>query len=129
MKNDILHNYSEELRKTPFKVPEGYFAQVKGDMIRSASAVEKVSPWKKISPYVSVAAAFIFLITAGTFILEKSSSADDMTYEDYLVHSDILISAGYEQDSQIADASIVDEDIIEYLIYTGISAEALELSK
>ena len=52
-----------------------------------------------------------------------------MTYEDYLVHSDMLIEAEYEQDTQIADATIAAEDIIEYLIYTGVTAEDIELSK
>jgi hypothetical protein len=30
---------------------------------------------------------------------------------------------------QYADASITDEDIVEYLIYTGVSEEFIELSK
>ena len=37
----------------------------------------------------------------------------------------------YEMDSEykLADAEINDDDIINYLIYSGISAEEIELSK
>jgi hypothetical protein len=41
----------------------------------------------------------------------------------------MLIEAEYEQDTQIAEADIVDEDIIEYLIYIGVTAEDIEQSK
>lgn len=129
MKNDILHNFSADLRKTPFNVPEGYFSQIRSDIMEKALAEKPASTWSKASPYISVAAALLLMVTAGTFILEKGSSQDEMTYEDYLVHSDFLISSEYIQDSQIADASIADEEIIEYLIYTGITPEVLELSK
>jgi hypothetical protein len=69
------------------------------------------------------------MVSAGTFFLEKTTHQDGMTYEDYLVHSDMLIEAEYEQDTQIAEADIVDEDIIEYLIYIGVTAEDIEQSK
>jgi hypothetical protein len=52
-----------------------------------------------------------------------------MTYEDYLVHSDMLISTEYDNESYYAEANMAEEDIVEYLIYTGMSAEAIELSK
>ena len=35
----------------------------------------------------------------------------------------------YEDTDQIAEASMEEEEIIEYLIYSGISAEEIELSK
>ena len=40
-----------------------------------------------------------------------------------------MIEAEYENDIQIAEALPVEEDIIEYLIYTGVTAETIELSK
>ena len=84
----------------------------------------------KAAPYISIAAAFMIMVTAGTFILEKTSGSDSMTYEDYLVHSDMLISAEYDNEEyQLADASVADEDIVEYLIYIGVTAEDIENSK
>lgn len=129
MNNDILKYSSDELRKMPYTVPEGYFEQVKAEISRSTAAEEGVSMWRKAVPYISVAATFLIMVSAGTFFLEKTTQQDGMTYEDYLVHSDMLIEAEYEQDTQIADAAIADEDIIEYLIYTGVTAEDIELSK
>lgn len=129
MNNDILKYSSDELRKMPYTVPEGYFEQVKAEISRSTAAEEGVSLWRKAVPYISVAATFLIMVSAGTFFLEKTTQQDGMTYEDYLVHSDMLIEAEYEQDTQIADAAIADEDIIEYLIYTGVTAEDIELSK
>lgn len=113
----------------PYTVPEGYFEQVKAEISRSTAAEEGVSLWRKAVPYISVAATFLIMVSAGTFFLEKTTQQDGMTYEDYLVHSDVLIEAEYEQDTQIADATIAAEDIIEYLIYTGVTAEDIELSK
>lgn len=129
MNNDILKYSSDELRKMPYIVPEGYFEQVKAEISRSTAAEEGVSLWRKAVPYISVAATFLIMVSAGTFFLEKTTQQDGMTYEDYLVHSDMLIEAEYEQDTQIADATIAAEDIIEYLIYTGVTAEDIELSK
>lgn len=129
MNNDILKYSSDELRKMPYTVPEGYFEQVKAEISRSTAAEEGVSLWRKAVPYISVAATFLIMVSAGTFFLEKTTQQDGMTYEDYLVHSDVLIEAEYEQDTQIADATIAAEDIIEYLIYTGVTAEDIEQSK
>ena len=129
MNNDILKYSSDELRKMPYTVPEGYFEQVKAEISRSTASEEGVSLWRKAVPYISVAATFLIMVSAGTFFLEKTTQQDGMTYEDYLVHSDMLIEAEYEQDTQIADATIAAEDIIEYLIYTGVTAEDIEQSK
>jgi hypothetical protein len=113
----------------PFCTPEGYFEQTKAEIKRQTTAPKVVSLWDRVSPHLSVAAAFIIMLTAGTFILERTSSEDDMTYEDYLVHSDMLISTEYDNESYYAEANMAEEDIVEYLIYTGMSAEAIELSK
>lgn len=129
MKNDILNNRSADFRKMPFDVPEGYFEQAKADIKMQTAAPKVVSLWDKVSPHLSVAAAFIIMLTAGTFILERTSSKDEMTYEDYLVHSDMIISAEYDNESHLAEADMANEDIVEYLIYIGMSAEAIELSK
>jgi hypothetical protein len=129
MKNDILNNRSAHFREMPFCTPEGYFEQTKAEIKRQTTAPKVVSLWDRVSPHLSVAAAFIIMLTAGTFILERTSSEDDMTYEDYLVHSDMLISTEYDNESYYAEANMAEEDIVEYLIYTGMSAEAIELSK
>lgn len=131
MKNDILHNSSDKLRKMPYIIPDGYFEDfIRTNQISVAAEHASHSTFmRKLTPYLSMAAAFLLIVTVGRFLIQYTSAADEMTYEDYLVHSDIMIEAEYENDIQIAEALPADEDIIEYLIYTGVTAEAIELSK
>ena len=79
-----------------------------------------------------MAAMFILMVTAGTFFLKGVTSAEDLTEEDYMVFTDGYIDLELYDDGlseQYADASISNEDIVEYLIYTGVSEELIELSK
>lgn len=127
--NDILKD-SLELKQMPFTVPEGYFEAFKEANARPVA--EKVSLWNRIAPYAAMAAVFVSLVTTGTFLLERSMSQYDMTEEDYVLFSDNMMNTiAYEMEygSQLADAEVSSEDIINYLIYTGVSAELIELSK
>lgn len=130
MKNDILNNLSDELREMPYSVPEGYFDGLRESLLATGNSYKERSFAGKIMPYVSMAAAFLLLVTAGTFILERTTSSDDMTYEDYMVYSDMMIEHEYDDEELHVLANEVEaEDIVEYLIYTGVTAEAIELSK
>lgn len=129
LNKDILNDCTE-LKKMPFTTPEGYFEQFKAAAYRPKA--DSLSLWKRMVPYISVAASFIFLVTAGTLILERSVKQQDMTQEDYIMFSDNMmntISYDIDEDAWIADAEINNEDIINYLIYSGITAEEVELSK
>ena len=127
--NDILKDCTE-LKQMPFSVPEGYFESFKKE--NSMPVCRKVSLWNRIAPYAAMAAVFVFLVSAGTFLLEKSSPDYNMTEEDYVMFADNMMNTiAYEMEfgSQIAEADLSDEDIINYLIYTGVTAEHIELSK
>jgi hypothetical protein len=50
-----------------------------------------------------------------------------MTYEDYIVHSEIMIVDEEEAEDAYPEADA--QDIVEYLIHTGITAELIEFSK
>jgi hypothetical protein len=52
-----------------------------------------------------------------------------MTYEDYLVYSGSMTNEDFQNDIDIIENEINEEDIIEYLIYTGVTAELIEISK
>lgn len=124
---DILKE-NLKLKDMPFSVPEGYFDSFKREVCKQ----QPPSLWKRFIPYASVAASFLLIVSAGTFILEKTVSKDLMSQEDYIVFSDNMMNTiSYEMDSdyKLAEAEINDEDIINYLIYSGISAEEIELSK
>lgn len=127
--NDILKDMPE-LKQMPFAVPEGYFESFKEANARPAAG--PVSLWSRLAPYAAMAAVFVFLVTAGTFILRTSVPQYDMTEEDYAIFSDNLMNTltyEYEYGDRLAEAALSDEDIINYLIYTGVTAEHIELTK
>ena len=126
---DILKD-CPELKQMPFPVPGGYFESFKAEA--SGTRVHKVSFWNKVAPYAAVAAVFVCLVTAGTFLLENTVPQYQLTEEDYVMFSDnIMTTIAYEMEygSQLAEAELSDEDIINYLIYTGVTAEHIELAK
>ena len=126
---DILKDCLQ-LKQMPFAVPEGYFETFKAEA--SKPMVRKLDFRTRIAPYAAMAAVFIFMVTAGTFLLEKSVPEYQITEEDYVMFSDNIMSTiAYEMEYgyQLAEAEISEEDIIDYLIYTGVSAEQIELLK
>ena len=131
MERDILNN--PELRKTPYTVPEGYFDSLRKEVSGYARpVVVKVSLWQKLAPLATIAAMFIIMVTAGTFFLRSTSPEDEITQEDYIVFAGEYSTFGIyeeENDEQYADAGVSADDIIEYLIYTGVSEDIIELSK
>ena len=85
---------------------------------------------ERLVPYLSIAASFIFIVTAGTFFLQRTALNDAFTQEDYLLFANSMVNVEYyEENGHIADAAMAEDEIIEYLIYSGISAEEIELSK
>lgn len=127
---DILATRSE-LRQQPYGVPEGYFDSFKAEMSGKLPQAD-AGPWKKSMPYVAAAASLALMISAGALALGGFQSEDTLSQEDYILFSDNLISTDiYEDPSayQVADAELLDDEIIEYLIYTGVSPEIIELSK
>jgi hypothetical protein len=125
---DILAD-NPKLKEPVYSVPDGYFSGFKAGMTPYASVEPSLA--RRLVPYLSMAAVFIFLVTAGTFFLQQTTPADEFTQEDFILYSSNISGIGlYEEEpDQLADAGIADEDIIEYLIYSGISAEEIELSK
>ena len=125
---DILAD-NPKLKEQVYSVPDGYFSGFKAGMTPYASVEPSLA--RRLVPYPSMAAVFIFLVTAGTFFLQQTTPADEFTQEDFILYSSNISGIGlYEEEpDQLADAGIADEDIIEYLIYSGISAEEIELSK
>ena len=127
MKQDILSE-KPQLRKQAYTVPEGYFEELRSQ-IKPPQTVQ-LNWTQKLVPLVSMAATFILMVTAGTFFLQRTTPSEEFTQEDFLVFSsEISRMDYYEEMDHVADADIADADIIEYLIYSGISAEEIELSK
>ena len=127
---DILAT-QKVLKENPFSVPGGYFESFKAETAKKA-VLPVVSPWRRSIPYMAVAASLAFLLSVGTLVQNSISSRNRITDEDYILFSNSFIStAEYdgEEAYHFAEAEIMDEDIIEYLIYMGVSPESIELSK
>ena len=127
--NDILSSHPE-LKKNPFGAPEGYFETFKVN-VTSKAVKPQATPWRRSIPYIAVAASLALLISVGSFISNRIQADNGYTDEDYILSSSFISIAEYENEDsyQFAEAEIMNEDIIEYLIYLGISPESIELSK
>jgi hypothetical protein len=122
---DILQDI--RLKDSPYKVPEGYFEAFK----QKASGYSRpvVVPFKErrkiFVTLISRAAIVIALITGGVaWSFWDRKPAEAYSQEDFLVFSsnitdDILYDS-------YAEADMLEDDIIEYLIYSGESAETIE---
>ena len=128
--HDILAS-RPELKDRPFGIPEGYFETFREEMTAKA-AKPQISLWNRSIPYMAAAASLALILSVGSFVKNSVGSSNDFTDEDYILFSNSFISTA-EYDSsesyQFAEAELMDEDIIEYLIYLGVSPESIELSK
>lgn len=130
--DDILQSMPQ-LKEMPYDLPEGYFDSLKKEL-QTEVRKNTLQPhfMQKLASYLSLAAMFVMIAAVGGFLIEKSAGKQDLTQEDFLIFSDeFAYLTYYEYDGYDAETSggIEDEDIIEYLIYTGISADSIELYK
>ena len=100
---DILQN--TQLKNSPFNVPENYFSTLN----KSLSEIPKKSKnnnARKWVTYTAVAATFALLVAGAGILLNWDSNNP---YNGYAVAQELT-----------------EDDIIEYLIYTGIDLEDFE---
>ena len=131
---DILKS-APELKNLPYSIPDGYFDRLKAEVVTNVrEREERQRPFiARLAPYAAVAAAFVFLVTAGTFLLERTTRATQSEMDEFYFYSNMIpvtdpyavetIKVDYENDI------LEDEDIIEYLIYSGITPEEIEIFK
>jgi len=106
---DILEN--QNLRKMPFTVPEGYFAEMPERMKESVLRQEVKAPFmKRVTPYIALAASFLILVAGGTFFLRNTTPETPETATYYALNS-------------TSSDEMTEEDIIAYLIWSGTSLE------
>lgn len=137
---DILQS-SKDLKKMPFTVPENFFETMKAEARKCTEPqVIHVSLWTRLAPYTAIAAMFLFIFTLGNIFLHNSpdqatasteDTIDVIEYEDYLVFNEVGadVSIYYLAEEDYAMEMADDEDIIEYLIYTGASESYIEYNK
>lgn len=131
---DILKS-APELKNLPYSVPDGYFDRLKAEVVTGVrEREERQRPFiVRLAPYAAVAAAFAFLVTAGTFILEKTTRSTQSEMDEFYFYSNMIpVTDPYAVETikvDYDDELLEDEDIIEYLIYSGVTAEVIELSR
>lgn len=137
---DILQS-SKDLKKMPFTVPENFFETMKAEARKCTEPqVIHVSLWTRLAPYTAIAAMFLFIFTLGNIFIKSNpepaaaaseESIDIIEYEDYLVFNGVGadISMYYLAEEEYTMEMTDDEDIIEYLIYTGASESYIEYNK
>lgn len=127
---DILTSH-KELKDRPFVAPEGYFESFMAGMSAPAAAKGQ-NPWKKAMPYMAIAAALTLFFAVGSLLKELSYPTETYSQVEYILFSDNLISIEDFEEStveQFADAELMEEDIIQYLIYIGAELESIEPEK
>ena len=81
---------------------------------------------------MAAAASLALVLSVGSLVKDIFTSGNDFTDEDYILFSNSFISTAEYDNSdsyQFADAELMDEDIVEYLIYLGVSPVSIDLSK
>lgn len=126
---DILQS-DRCLRKMPYSVPDGYFRSLEDGIAGNIRRKKQQTGglFSKLTPYFAAAAMFAIIATAGTFFLRAVTDDGDYTFEDYLVMSDGLTGmiTYTRDDAQYAENAPDEQDIADYLIYTGVSTKAID---
>ena len=122
-KSDIFNGSG----KAGFKVPEGYFEGLKARLNRIPEQRAELGPVQRIKPYLALAASFAAILIAGNVVLRSTAErilSDDF-YEE-LGYVSLLQADEYLQSDTARQDTISDEDVINYLIDSGVSTELIE---
>lgn len=122
-KSDIFNGCG----KADFKVPEGYFEGLKSRLESIPEQRVTLSPIQRMKPYLALAASFAAILIAGNVVLRgttETSPADNF-YEE-LGYVSLLQANEYLQSDTVRQDTISEEDVINYLIDSGASAELIE---
>lgn len=129
MRNDKDILGRPELRKNPYTVPDGYFNSVK-ESIRITDRNHHSRRRHGTGLYIpAIAASLALLLLAGIGVLSKQEAKIEYDSIDLLVFSDISEESYYDLQAMSEPEELSEEEIIEYLIYTGITLENIETNE
>ena len=111
---DILQDKS--LKKTAHNIPDGYFDNLKGSLKKAAVQEEvQVTAWRRLLPIITMAAMFALMVTIGGIFL-KQATPQDTTAEE----------ASNSPTYYAYSSALTQDELLEYLIYTGVEIEEFE---
>jgi hypothetical protein len=123
-------------KKSPFKVPEGYFEEVNRKIISSTSGFSsdtgKKSLYRKLRPYFAVAASVTVLVAVSYIAINIFSEGNDGSVlpritlnefsDNFLNDIDILTleESAVKFEPEVVNSDINSKDIIDYLVLENI---------
>lgn len=96
---------SEQLKKSPFRTPENYLSSLEKELSNIPKKGNRTA-FKKWISYTAIAATFALLVLGGGMLLKWPGNTKPTGYAE--VHG------------------LSNDDIVEYLIYTGVDLEDFE---
>ena len=124
-RNDIFNGGG----KKAFNVPEGYFEGLKARLGDIPEQGMTLSLTQRLKPYLALAACFATLLIAGNAALKGTTggaAGDEYSEIAYAYLSQTIQAEEYLQSDFAERDTITDEDVINYLIDSGASAELIE---
>lgn len=126
IENDKIFN---GIRKASYDVPDGYFKNLQA-RLETIPVMRTVSTVQRMKPYLALAACFLAAVLIGNTVL-RSTTSDVATHDYYneitladlipLTQPDeVFMTVAPEQDT------ISEEDVIDYMITSGMSPEMIE---
>lgn len=109
--------------------PQGYFEDLQVRLSEIPARPVRVSPVRRLAPYVAYAASLLVAVMLGNALLRRTAAPaedDSWAYVSYL--SDALDPDGATLVDMVAteeEDTLYEEDIIQYLLADGISVEHL----
>ena len=126
-------------RRNDISTPEGYFENLQARLLEIPSREEvtlssesNVRGFRRLAPYVAIAASFLVAVMIGNFVLRQTTvpadpEEDTWSYVSYLASAldpDGAVPMDMA-DYYIEEDGLSPEDIVEYLIADGISVDHL----
>ena len=126
-------------RRNDISTPEGYFETLQARLLEipareevTLSSESNVRGFRRLAPYVAIAASFLVAVMIGSFVLRQTTvpadpEEDTWSYVSYLASAldpDGAVPMDMA-DFYIEEEGLSPEDIVEYLLADGISVEQL----
>lgn len=115
--------------KNIYSVPDGYFNDLRSRLytIAGESSTEHRGFFSSIMPYAALAASFVALVVLGNAIL-GSTAGEYVTDPETEYYADLLATHPgifYQEEYSLAEETVSEDEIIDYLIESGSYAGEL----
>lgn len=122
------------MKQLPYNVPDNYFDNLKTRLseIPDGEKVKRDNGKISFVPYLSLFAAFVGIVTIGTFILSRTTGQVNVTEYDNYRYADLLPLTEDFSDNDISPYNIEkanSDDLIDYFIETQVSFDNINYDR